>query len=216
MRLDKDQKSISEDASIIVATESIFKHTFTLPGEPVKQREKSETFANLELVAVIWPDMVLNRPDFRAAEKLFSLLLQLSCLTDNFLIIQTNFPQHYCFQALIEKQIDQFYQTELTFRRQSKLPPFTHVIMVKLRGKNKDKLGQVAEELFNILNNKNKDRTIKIDSHSAQIPPKRRDKFYEQILIKTKSVTKAVSFLKKTLCDFRRWGIIITVDVDPV
>ena len=45
---------------------------------------------------------------------------------------------------------------------------------------------------------------------------KKRDNFYEQILIKTKAVPKAVSFLKKKLSSFRRSGIIITVDVDPV
>ena len=199
-RLDKDEEIIPEDAQIVVSTESIFKHRLN----------------NFDLIGVIWPDAVLNRPDFRAGEKVFALLLHLASLTSNSLIIQTNLPEHYCFQALAQRRIDLFYETELAFRRQSNLPPFNHIIMVKLRGRKEERVSFLAEELFNILNNTNKDRSIKIVSFSNTIPHKKRDKFYEQILIKARSVTKAVSFLKKMLVDFRRSGIIITVDVDPV
>jgi primosomal protein N' (replication factor Y) len=198
-RLDKDEKNIPEDAQIIVATESVFKHTIS----------------NFDLIGIISPDFILNLPDFRAGERLFALLLHLASLTRNYLIIQTNFPQHYCFQALIKKRIEDFYEAELALRRQSNLPPFNHVIMLKLRGSKKEKVSKVTEELFSILNNANRDKSIKIVSFAPQIPYKKRDKFYEQILIKVRSVTKAVNFLKKTLRNFRRSGIIITIDVDP-
>jgi len=199
-RLDKDEKLIPKDAQIIVATESIFKH----PSE------------NFDMVGVIWPDAVLNRPDFRSAEKIFSQLLHLNSLTTNSLIIQTNYPEHYCFQALARGSINLFYETELKFRRQSNLPPFKHIIIVKLRGRQKDKVGNACEELFNILNNANRNKSIKIVSFSKQMPHKKRDRFYEQVLIKTGLVPKTVSFLKKILSNYRRSGIIITVDVDPV
>ncbi len=199
-RLDKDEKIIPDDAQVIVATESIFRYPLN----------------NLDLIGVICPDAALNRPDFRAGERVFSLLLHFASLTCNYLIIQTNFPQHYCFQALAQRRIDFFYERELEFRRQSNLPPFSHIIMVRLRGKRKDRVSSACEELFNILNNTNQDKSIKIVSFSSLMPHKKRDKFYEQILIKVRSVTKAVNFLKKTLSKFRRGGIIITVDVDPV
>ncbi|MGD9015468.1 MAG: primosomal protein N' [Candidatus Omnitrophota bacterium] len=199
-RLDKDEQIVPGDAQIIVSTESIFKHPLT----------------GLDLIGVIWPDTVLNRPDFRAAEKIFALLLGLGSLTTNALVIQTNYPEHYCFQALVQRKIDFFYETELKFRRQSNLPPFRHVIIVSLRARKKERASNAVQELFNILKNTNQDKSITIDSFSPQIPHKKRDKFYEQILLKAKSVPKAVSFLKKALADFRRSGIIITVDVDPV
>ena len=157
----------------------------------------------------------MNRPDFRAAEKVFSLLLQLVLLTDNSLVIQTNFPRHHCFEALIRKNIDIFYEKELRFRRQLRLPPFEHVVLVRLRGKKQNSVTFATEELFNILCNSNKDRSIKVVSFAASVPHKERDRFYEQILVKTRSVIKAVSFLKKTLNNFRRSGIIVTLDVDP-
>ena len=137
-------------------------------------------------------------------------------MTAKSLIIQTNLPEHYCFQARAQKRINLFYETELAFRRQSNLPPFSHIVIVKLRGKKKDRVSIVTEELFNILNSTNNERSIKIVSFSVQLPHKKRDKFYEQILIKVKSVPAAVIFLKKILSKFRRSGIIITVDVDPV
>ncbi len=199
-RLDKDEKNISRDAQIIVSTESIFKCTFT----------------NFDLIGVISPDAVLNRPDFRAGEKVFDLLVHLSRLTSNSLVIQTNYPRHYCFQALAQRRVDLFYETELALRRQSSLPPLNHAIMVKLRGRNEERVSSVCEELFNVLNSANQGRAIKIVSFSNSMPHKKRDKFYEQILITARSVTKAVIFLKKILNDFRRSGIIITIDVDPV
>ena len=59
-------------------------------------------------------------------------------------------------------------------------------------------------------------KCIRVVSFSPQIPHKKRDKFYEQIMVKTASVNKTVKFLKKALGNFHRAGIIITVDVDPV
>ncbi|MFH1339160.1 MAG: primosomal protein N' [Candidatus Omnitrophota bacterium] len=199
-RLDKDEKTIPAGARILIATESIFKHPHVM----------------FDLVGVISLDALLNRPDFRAAEKVFDLLLRLACLSSNFLIIQTNFPGHYCFQALSQKNADSFYQTELKLRRESGLPPFNHIIAIKLRGRKEEKVADSAEELFNILNKTSRDKAIKIVSYSSSMPHKRRDRFYEQVLVKTKSVPEAVKFLKKSLSKFRRSGIIVTVDVDPV
>ncbi|MFC1658180.1 primosomal protein N' [Candidatus Omnitrophota bacterium] len=198
-RLDKDQAVSPQDAGIIVSTESVFKYSLE----------------NFGLVGVLWPDTALNLPDFRAAEKLYALLLRLSTLTSGSMVIQTNHPSHYCFQALVQGRTDSFYETELKFRRQSRLPPFRHLIIVSLRGRQRDRVNSAAEELFNILNNANKDKSIKVDSFSSQTPDKKRDNFYGQILLKVSLVPKAVSFLKKSLANFRRSGIIITVDVDP-
>jgi primosomal protein N' (replication factor Y) len=198
--MEKKEKIIPVDAQIVVATESIFKCALS----------------NFDLIGVISPDAVLNRPDFRAGEKLFDLLLHLACLAGNSLIIQTNFPQHYCFQALAQKRIGLFYETELSLRRESHLPPFNHIIVVNLRGRKEEGVSCAAEELFNILNNSIQNKSIKIISYSSAIPHKRRDKFYEQILIKARSVPGAVKFLKRNLSNFRRSGIIVTVDVDPL
>ena len=199
-RFDKENKNLPADGQIIIATESIF----------------SKPAVNLDLIGVLAPDYALNLPDFRAAEKVFALLLELSRLTDKAMFIQTSFPDHYCFQAISQNRVELFYETELKFRRQSHLPPFTNIIVVSLRGRNEQKGSFIAEELYNLLNHTNLDKNTQIIAHYPQTPHKRRDYFYEQILIKTKSVTRAVRFLKKTLTSFRRSGIIITVDVDPV
>lgn len=199
-RLDKDEKAISTEAQILVATESIFKHPLI----------------KFDLIGIISLDTLLNRPDFRAAEKVFDLLLHLSGLASNSLLVQTNFPEHYCFQALAQKSTDLLYETELNHRRQSGLPPFNNIVAVKLRGRKEERVAQAAEELFNILNRANRNKAIKIVSHSRSIPYKKRERFYRQVLIKARAVPGAVKFLKKSLSNFRRSGIIVTVDVDPV
>ncbi len=200
-RLDKDERSIPEDARVVIATESIFRHTAKIK--------------DFDLIGVISPDAVLNLPDFRAAERVFSVLFRLCRLTHKYLIIQTNFPNHYCFKALEQRRPAFFYEKELALRRQSELPPFNHIIMVSLRGRNKERVSSVTEELFNLLNTAG-NSSIKVVTFSAQIPYKKRDRYYEQILIKTKRVIQAVRLLKDVLSNFHRSGIIITVDVDPI
>ena len=218
-RVDKDQRAVSDNAQITVATESIFRQLVIAaqpPGEHPDKTESLTAWGNFDLVGVISVDFVLNQPDFRAGEKVFDLMLRLYCLSRDSLAIQTNFPGHYCFQALVQKKIEIFYEAELAFRRQARLPPFNHIIAVKLRGREEQRVSCATEELFKALNSSNQDKSINIVSHSVQIPHKKRDRFHEQILIKVRSVIKAVDFLKKTLNGFRRSGIIITVDVDPV
>ncbi|MBU0549845.1 MAG: primosomal protein N' [Candidatus Omnitrophica bacterium] len=199
-RLDKDEKEFSRDAEIIIATESIFKHR---PD-------------NLDLVGVISLDAVLRRPDFRAAERVFGSLIHLASLTSVRLMIQTNFPRHYCFQALLERKIELFYESELALRGEAKLPPFGHIIAVQLRGAKEEKVRLAGEELFQALSTNNRGSSIKVFSRTSPMQHKKRDKFYEQVLLKTDSVKRGVDFLRNRLANFRRSGIIITVDVDPV
>jgi hypothetical protein len=45
-------------------------------------------------------------------------------------------------------------------------------------------------------------------------PPKLRGNFYRQIIVRGKSAERMSDALKKSLKDFRRSGIIVTVDVD--
>lgn len=199
-RLDREERSLADSARIVVATELIFKNPQL----------------NFGLIGVISLDSFLNRPDFRAAEKVFNLLLRLACKTRGTLVIQTNFVRHHCFQALAEKNIDLFFEKELSFRRQSGLPPFNHIIALNLRGRNEEKVAASAEELFKLLQKNCPSKSIKIMSYLKGIPPKKRDYYYEQVMIKSRSVPQAVSFLRENLRDFRHSGIIITVDVDPV
>lgn len=194
--VDRENQILPEDAQIIISTQYILK---LIPG-------------NLDLVAVISEDVTLNRPDFRAAEKSLYLLLRLAGLGRKRMLIQTNLAGHYIFQALIKNDLGLFYNQELVFRKQSGLPPFSHMIKIKVRSRKQPRAEKAAYELFEILNKGD----INVVSVSPDFPAKIRDKFYMQILIKTKGVRKTVRLIKRALHNFQPGGIIITIDVDPI
>jgi len=200
LRLDRTITCAAKDADLFVATSYIIKEADFL----------------FDLVGVISIDNTLNRIDFRAQEKAFSLLIGLLGLTKGQLIVQTRLPQHHCFKALSEKNIGIFYKEELNYRKELKLPPYRHIALVKLRGKKESRVKESCEALFEKLQAQNQAKSVNIVSKNPGQPSKLRGNYYWQIMLKSNSAQKISGFLKKNLKDFRHSGIIVTVDVDPV
>ncbi|MDP2905469.1 MAG: primosomal protein N' [Candidatus Omnitrophota bacterium] len=199
--VDIDDKAVVDLAAgdIYVATSSVFK-------------EADTSFA---LAGVLMIDNSLNRVDLRSAEKVYGLLINLARLTGERLVIETGFPGHHAIKALEAQDANIFYDEELKQRRQLGFPPFRHLILLKVRGKDSDKARSAAEELFNELNREKKSGLL-VMSLSPGLPPKLRDYYYWQILIGAGSLKRANAFLKNSLKTSRHSGIIVTVDVDPV
>lgn len=187
-------------ADIIVATPSV---------------AKQKGFLRVDLIAVLAIDNSLNRVDFRASEKTFSLLRGLVRLTSKKIIIQSANANHHCFQALIKDNPQLFYKKELQQRKQLNLAPFKHMILLKIRGINFEKVRKVSVDLFQRLNSI-KTTSIKVLSLNCGQPAKLRGNFYYQILMRASSAQKASHFLKLHLKEWHYSGIIVTVDVDPM
>lgn len=187
-------------ADIFVATSAVIK----------------QTDLNFDLIGVLAIDNSLNQIDFRSAEKTIALIMGLAKLTQKKLVIQTRLPNHYCFEPLMKKDINIFYDEELEQRKQLHLPPYRHIVLVKLRGKNEDKVKKASLTLFERLNKCNKVKEILLVSVNQGEPPKLRGNFRWQILISSKDVKKVTEFLRINLKKFSPSGIIVTVNVDPV
>ena len=170
---------------------------------------------NFDLIGVMAIDNSLNRVDFRAAEKTFSLLSGIIGLTAKKVIIQSANVNHHCFQALIKNNPQLFLKEELRQRKQLQFSPFKHMILLKIRGADLDKVKKSAQDLFQRLN-KIKTLSIKMLSLNPGQPAKLRGNFYYQILMRASGVEKASYFLKLHLKETHFSGIIVTVDVDPV
>ncbi|MDO8488601.1 MAG: primosomal protein N' [Candidatus Omnitrophota bacterium] len=199
--LDDKKESLNlSDADIFVGTASI---------------ARQQGSVKFDLIAVLAIDNSLNRVDFRASEKTFSLLKGLVSLTSKKMIIQSANANHHCFQALIKNDAKLFYEKELIQRKQLNLAPFQHMILFKIRGINLEKVKKVSSDLFQKLNNI-KTASIKMLSLNCGQPAKLRGNFYYQILMRTSNVQKASIFLKSHLKELHYSGIIVTVDVDPV
>ncbi|MBS0309481.1 MAG: primosomal protein N' [Proteobacteria bacterium] len=102
---------------------------------------KGHDFRNLTLVGVLNPDTALFSQDYRAAERLFAQLMQVSGRAGRHaqrsggnpseVLIQTRYPQHPLYTALKAHDYERFAAGQLTERRQAALPPFIHQALLR-------------------------------------------------------------------------------------
>jgi len=104
------------------------------------------------LVGVVAADVSLNLPDFRAAERTFQLLTQVSGRTGRgekpgLVIVQTYTPRHYSIQAAVRHDYREFYRQEIEFRRRRGYPPFRVLGRVLITGEKKNAVKKAAQAL---------------------------------------------------------------------
>jgi primosomal protein N' (replication factor Y) len=175
----------------------------------------------VNLVAVVSIDSLLNVPDFRQGEKVFSLISKLKSLALDLFLIQTYHPENFVIQTAIKGDFQDFYKNELTNRRKLNFPPFSRLIRLIHQDKNEKKCQKeaelFAEKLKLVIRNSSLD--IVLLGPSPCFYPKIRGKFRWQIVINLKSRApreawssnlKSIQQLLKTLPS--DW----IIDVDPV
>ena len=100
---------------------------------------KGHDFRNVTLVCVLDADSALYSHDFRAAERLFSNLMQVagragrggSRSSGAEVLIQTRSPEHPLFEALLAHDFDRFAASLLEERRAAGLPPFSYQAVLR-------------------------------------------------------------------------------------
>jgi primosomal protein N' (replication factor Y) len=95
---------------------------------------KGHDFKNLTLVGILNPDTALFSHDYRASERLFAQLMQVSGRAGRAaqkeggsaseVLIQTRYPQHPLYASLMAHDYDRFADRLLEERQMAGLPPF--------------------------------------------------------------------------------------------
>jgi primosomal protein N' (replication factor Y) len=102
---------------------------------------KGLNFPGLRLVGVVLADTGLHLPDFRAAERTFSLIVQVAgragrYFPDGKVIVQTLRPGDPAIKDACELEIDRYYAYELEQRRALGFPPYSRIIRFVMRSKD--------------------------------------------------------------------------------
>ncbi|MFH1429424.1 MAG: primosomal protein N' [Candidatus Margulisiibacteriota bacterium] len=163
---------------------------------------KGHDFPNVDLVGVISADTALNLPDFRAAERTFQILTQVSgragrsaATADSKVFIQTYNPEHYAIIAAAGHDYASFYEQEIQFRSELNYPPFCNMILITVSSRNKKAASELMPGLI------------------ASPIPKLRNEYRFQRLVKSDELPPEE--LEK-LSNLDIPGIKVSIDVDPV
>ncbi len=184
---------------------------------------KGLDFRNVSLVGIMNADNLLNFPDFRAHERSFQLMQQVSGRAGRTkkrgkVLIQTYNPFHQILQQVSVNDYLGMYKDQIEERHQYKYPPFYRII--KITGKHKDynkvndAMGWLSKSLRNVFG----EHVL-----GPEFPPisRIRNQYHKNILIKipqkqslikTKEVIKRIHTSFKSIKEFSGVRIIINVD----
>ncbi len=126
---------------------------------------KGLDFDNVSLVGILDADMLLNRPDFRAFERAFQLMTQVSGRAGRKnkrgkVIIQTGRPDHWIIQKVIEHDFIHFYDNEVLERKNFFYPPFYKIIQFTIKHKDENQLNDSAQAFADSLKEVFKERVL--------------------------------------------------------
>lgn len=117
---------------------------------------KGLDFDHIELVAIPKADSLLYVQDFRAEERAFQLITQVSGRAGRVsgqgkVLIQTYNPDHSIFQMLKENDTPALYEHLLTERKKFHYPPFVKLIMIELKHRREEKVNRASQFLGSVL-----------------------------------------------------------------
>ena len=179
-------------------------------------------FPNVTLVGVIYADTTLHMPDFRAGERTFQLITQVSGRAGRGeipgeVIIQTYTPSHPSIQSARTLDYEGFFDEELAFRKSLHYPPFSRLVCIPIRGPQEALVAYTAEQFHKALE-KEVDAPSVMMSTAVPAPIARmKGKFRYQIMMRAPHPRRMSQPIRKALACFT-WPpkVTCTVDVDAV
>jgi primosomal protein N' (replication factor Y) (superfamily II helicase) len=180
-------------------------------------------FPNVTLVGIIYADLALHQPDFRAGERTFQLLTQVAGRAgrgdvEGEVFVQAYAPFHPAIQYARRHDFKGFYEQEIEFREQLKYPPVSRVALLTLKGRNEDKVKFSADHLKRTLGKNLNEFKDLILAGPAPAPLLRAETFYRyQIMLRTRAMSK---LSRELACIIQSLAlpedVTLAVDIDPV
>lgn len=184
---------------------------------------KGLDFPNITLVGVLSADTTLHLADFRAAEKTFQLLTQVSGRAGRHdkqgeVIVQTYTPEHYAIQFAQHHDFNSFYNQEMMLRKQFAYPPYTYVALIQVTHEDVLMTAEYAHKAASWLKSHLSNGSDIIGPTASSIS-RVQNRYRYQCLVKYKKEPKLPEIMQQLILIYRtEWmkkGIILNVDINP-
>ena len=182
---------------------------------------KGLNFPGVKLVGVVMADTGLHLPDFRAWERSFALLVQVSGRAGRFtpdgrVIVQTYSPDNPAIASAARNEIDHFYSREISIRRGLRFPPFARLFRLVFRSKDRSKALAVAVEYAAALSGRLPAGDMAMGPAECPLFVISGNSRY-QLIVKSGSFNRAHAALREAVASIKkRSGVYVEIDVDPV
>ncbi|MFT5699294.1 MAG: primosomal protein N' (replication factor Y) [Desulforhopalus sp.] len=186
---------------------------------------KGHHFPYVTLVGVVWADGGMSMPDYKAAERTFQLITQVTGRAGRGefpgeVIIQTLRPEHYAIQYAKHHQYLEFFEHEMSLRKNPAFPPYVRLVLLRVQGKVEKKVQESTMGVARFCRRcvKANDKNIEVLGPAPSPLDKVRDNYRWQILLKGISTSDlhdlclAVRGVQKELLAAQ---CALTIDVDP-
>lgn len=186
---------------------------------------KGLDFNNVSLVGILNADNMLNYPDFRAFERSYQLMAQVSGRAgrknkQGKVIIQTSNPAHPILQFVLDNKFEEMYKSQLLERKNFKYPPFYKLITISIRHKKSELTDKAAHQLGV---NLRKIFGKRILGPEPPVIARIQNNYIQNIVLKIereRSYQKAKQLLDEQITNLITQdsfkSILVSIDVDPV
>jgi primosomal protein N' (replication factor Y) len=184
---------------------------------------KGLDFENVSLVGILNADTMLNFPDFRAHERGYDMMVQVSgragrSKKQGNVAIQTYNPFHQILQQVSTTNYTEMYKEQLQERYQYKYPPYYRLIKITLKHRDYNKVDSGVNWLFKALYSSFGEHVL---GPTAPAVARIRNQYIKNIIIKippkqglanTKNQITKIRNTFEAVADFRPIRFIIDVD----
>ena len=185
---------------------------------------KGHHFPNITLVGIVLADTGLGLPDFRAGERTFQLISQVTGRAGRGekpgrVIIQTFQPEHHSIKMAQSHDYSGMYARETDLRKNLGYPPFSRIINIKIEGRDEKNVQDTATRLATLARKFQKKSQPEILGPAPAPLTRLRDRYRWQILLKGEKLGLLHGFLQSIEGEISSVGTVgkvkVSIDVDP-
>jgi len=202
------QKFGAQEADILLGTQMI---------------AKGLDYPNITLVGVLNADTALNLPDFRANERTFQLLTQVSgragrAEKQGEVVIQTFNPEHHAIVLAQQQDYESFYEQEMFLRHQSGYSPYYFTVKITCSHQEEQMAAKQIFKIAQLINTGLSAKSIVLGPTPSAIA-RVKNRYQYQMIIKYKKEPALSQLLKQILNESQKVqqkGLYVAIDNEPI
>ncbi|NCB38498.1 MAG: primosomal protein N' [Erysipelotrichia bacterium] len=182
---------------------------------------KGLDFPNVTLVGILAADSLLRVPDFRASERNFSLLAQVSGRagrgdTPGEVILQTYYPEHHSIRHALTENYHGFFAEESKMRRETMFPPFVELASFIVSSENQQRAQTTAQNLHDLFAAQSEVGDNMLLGPVPASIEKINGRFRYQLMLKMQNLTQLTNTVKDVVGQLKKPGDTrLSIDINP-